>query len=182
GFNPFTLFVPIPLPGLPPGLGPNSNQAQFLELDPNIPGTSFDARVPQSGMEEALANELEVPFVTLNLFYRLYREVAANNETLDAQAVAIASALAGAFADKWPGEAADKGHVRAVLDGNDYTEIFRRLPGFLAIVTGMLRPLLGTDPTGTTPASVTTMNRLIQHLNCNRNYYIQRYITYLAQT
>jgi hypothetical protein len=157
-----------------------------VPMDPNPPETSFDARIlpGRSGLDDALRNELGTVFASLGLFYRAYRDLE-SAQLLRPNAVALALAIAGDVGPKWT--AAKPADVTKILDGNDFTEIFRRLPGFLAIASLVLTPLV--QPAAAELANIETyknsvfvLGRLLSHLNSNKNFYIQMFLTHLATT
>jgi hypothetical protein len=184
----------------------NIPEAPFLGVaNPNDPATSFDARIgapapriaDKSGFADALGNELGQVFTVLGVFHHAYLRMI-NDRSIDDHAVALATALAGAIGPKW--KEADKNRVKNVLDSESYTEVFRRIDGFLAMVTeglggdaagalagGLLKPFL-TDATKEQTLlqehieAGPVLERLLQHLRCNRQYYVQRFLEYLVRT
>jgi len=172
------------LVGFPPGIP---------ILDPNIPANTFNAKalstpfIDLSGLATAINNEWGVIFTTLNFFYQVYQEVKTNNQ-LDDNAIGIATALADYVGNLWDKETMDptKLKIKNMLNTDRYTEIFRRLSGFLAMESGMLKPLLPLADADKQAAqaqaeNVFKLNRLIDHLNCNQHYYTQQFLTYIAQ-
>jgi hypothetical protein len=167
------------VPGIPVSpLGPPA------PVDPNAPSSSFDAQIypDQSGFDDALRNELGIVFTSLNLFFRVYEDLKAANQ-LDQNALALVRAIADDVGAKWTAAAADK--VENVLDVGSYTEVFRRLSGFLAIVTSVLQPLVQPAESemqarAEREQGIFALSRLLRHLNCNENYYIQRLLSHLA--
>jgi hypothetical protein len=186
------------------GPGPESNifnalivgrGGSDLNHDPNDPANCFDAHFgfntnlgdDQSGLGDSLRNNLGAFFTTLNLMFKVYQEKV-NGGTLDASAIGIAKAIFDSVSEGWNNLLKDpqgSGTIRNILDEGDFTEIFRRLSGFLAIVSSMLNPIL-------TPAdeerkaieaheqAAFVLERLKRHLNCHKNYYIQRFLLYVA--
>ena len=163
--------------------------------DPNDPANSFsvvavDSRTTrddnQSGLGDALRNLMAPLFTTLNFFYAVYRSMTPEQQA-DA-AVSMALAISTSVGAPWQAALGSdnlKDQVQNLLDLNDFTEPFRRLSGFLATVEGMLRPLTGpADAEAQLAADHARgriqLNQLINHLNCNKNYYIQRYLDYLT--
>ncbi|MEA2330850.1 MAG: hypothetical protein QOH58_988 [Thermoleophilaceae bacterium] len=169
------------VPGISVGpLGPPA------PVDPNAPSSSFDAQIypDESGFDDALRNELGVVFTSLNVFFRVYEDLKAASQ-LDQNALALALALADDVGAKWTGAPPDR--VQNVLDVGSYTEIFRRLSGFLAIVANVLKPLVqpaesDLQALAAREQGIFALSRLLRHLNCNENYYIQRLLAYLAQS
>jgi hypothetical protein len=166
---------------------------QFPE-DPNDPANSFDVdsidnhtQDNQTALGDALRNNMAPLYTTLGFFYRVYQEMVADDR-IQTNAVAMATALADAIGPDWQAvtTSADMhDQVKNILDFNDFTEIFRRISGFNAIVNGMLRPLVGPADEEQKVAAEHTRGRLvlsqvIDHLTCNKNYYIQRFLEYIA--
>ncbi len=78
------------------------------------------------------------------------------------------------------------GVVKNIMDENSFNEIFRRISGFVTMVKGMLLPLIEPiqqqqqqqlDQT----KAIYVLNRVLKHLACNQNYYIQQYLRYIAE-
>jgi hypothetical protein len=168
-----------------PGVPPNPFSAPPA-ADPNLPSNSFDAQVyaGQSGLDDSVRNQLGLVFTSLNFFYHVYEDLKTANE-LDANALDLALAIANDAGAKW--SAATPDSVTAVLDTSAFTEIFRRLSGFLGLVSGVLKSF--QQPATEELAAVQdrelahfALERLIRHLNCNENYYIQQLLGYLAGT
>lgn len=173
-------------------------------IDMNLISSSFNAMVNghfgDSGLGDALANHLEEIFVIFNFFYALFNET-----TIDAKgntvkvidvdgdaAVRLAVTLADDVGKKWNASYPDltkdpaDTDLRHIMDQDQFTEIFRRIPGFITMISGMLVPLL--DPANqekqdlqARAKAVYVLNRLLQHLKCNQNYYIQQYLRYIAE-
>jgi hypothetical protein len=177
------------------GPGPESNVFNVLDfvfdgnpVNANDPASSFDAQIAvdfgKAGLDDALRSDMGLIFTVLNVFFAIYREMI-NTDTLDDNAVTVASALAADVGPKFSA-VEDQAKIRDVLDEGDLTEIFRRLSGFLAIVSGMLQPILAAAEDEKKAAkeqeqAVFALDRLIRHLLCNMNYYVQRFLIYLAQ-
>ena len=161
---------------------------RIQDVDPNPPDTCFDDQMQHSGFDDAQANDFAQLFTVLNLLFKVYQELQGNAPpapTLDDNAIAMAKTLADNIGTNWA-TPTDLGHVRNILDENDFTEIFRRLSGFLAIVNGMLNPLLtaADDAQKAVQAQADAgfaLQRLKDHLCCHKNYYIQRFLAYIAQ-
>src|SRR5207248_2088116 len=87
-------------------------------------------------------------FTLLNYFFAVYQEMLAapseNPLAIDKNAVAFATALSKDLDPKWTALIGDARFTSDVMDNGQFTEIFRRITGFLAFVNGMLIPLL--DP------------------------------------
>jgi len=180
-FDETNIFGALPVPGLGP--------------DPNDPANSFsvaavDTRTSrddnQSGLVDSIRNSLSPVFTTLNFFYAVYREMSPDQRADNA--ISMALAISAAVGPQWQavlGSTDLNDQLQNVLDMDDYTEPFRRLSGFLAMVEGMLRPLTGPAEAEQQIAADHARGRIvltqvINHLNCNRNYYIQRYLEYLV--
>ncbi len=167
--------------------------------DPNDPATSFDAQAPRtdstvvfghSGVNDAINTDLGGIFTVLNLFFRVYQELndPADPGKLDKKAVALATALKSEVGQNWEDLLKDPhstGKIHSILDNNDFTEVFRRLAGFQAIISGMLEPLLDAVKQENEAAhahelEVFSLNHLLEHLQCEVNYYTQQFLVYIA--
>ena len=158
-------------------------------FDANVPANSFDADAHggDAGLEDSLRNDLAPIFSTLNFFFKLYNDMNAAG-TLDTNAVSMATALSGAISAPWQAfvsSDATKDERKNILDQDNFTEPFRRLPGFLAMIDGMLRPLLGPAEEEEQAAAdqakgLLILTKLLDHLVCNKNYYLQRFLAYVA--
>ncbi len=159
--------------------------------DIDLPGFTFDSNTvvgrgenPEvTGYLRSLRNNMLIPFTTLAFFYRIYKEM--DNETLDAFAVPMASALEKALTPLWKLTETNKTDFKA-LEPLTYTEVMKRLNGFLAMIKYMLTPLLGVEESGVDKKeaalqAANASNRLVHHLNCHQNYYIQQYLFYISQ-
>jgi hypothetical protein len=159
-------------------------------VDSNLPSTSFDSSISTNALDTGLVdssnNHLGVLFAILGGFYHLTRE-----PYDDAAAIRMATALGKdlgqRFADLYPDLAKSPADsdIKNIMDNNNFTEIFRRLPAFLTMVSGMLMPLLepaqSEQQAAVALAQATyVLNRLLSHLTANSNYYIQRYLLYIA--
>jgi hypothetical protein len=169
-------------------------------IDPNLPETSFDANptrplfnLDTSALGESLRLGLSDIFTTLNMFFKIYREmrdtaVPQGTPPLLEQednAIWLATALVNEIGDKWKTFVDNKQDALAVLDEDDLTEIFRRLSGFIAIVKDRLLGLLAAAADDQKAIldqaqAAFVLYRLIKHLVCNENYYIQQFLVYIA--
>jgi hypothetical protein len=160
--------------------------------DPNNPETSFNAQATRSGFNDSLGKNDDVVliFTSLNLFFRVYRELRGNQAALDKYALDLAVALAADVDPKWTELKGVKVNDRTAIDDiedfGDFTEILRRLSGFLAMVNGIVKPLV--DPASQDEDAIrqhevaaVVASRLIDHLNCHKDYYIQRFLSYVAR-
>lgn len=96
----------------------------------------------------------------------------------------FALALADALAVEWA--KIDVGDLGDVLDIGDKTDVIRRIPGFLSIVNGLLRPLVeaAVDQQSASESrrvANDVINRVVSNLHCNRAYYVQAYLRYLFE-
>ena len=151
--------------------------------DANTPQSSFDASRSNSGLGDAVTNRLGIVFTTLNYFYAMYQNEAPAEGKLATQ---IALAIEEALYTQWFG-VDETGAISNVLDTNDLTEGFRRLGGFLAFVSGTIRPLLrpSQDEQARNQASGRAqfvIARVVEHLGCHKTYYIGRYLEYLSDS
>lgn len=159
-------------------------------FNPNTVDTSFNASVPGTFDSTGLRDSIQADgdhagrvFAIMNFFFR-----ASTDETLfppaagltGEMAIRFATALANQIEDEWK----QVKKLDALFDLNQFTEIHRRIPGFLAMVKGMLLPLV--EPAAAEQVALRDLQdqqqllrRLLGHLDCNRNYYIQRFLRYV---
>ncbi|MGZ4997546.1 MAG: hypothetical protein ACXV74_02440 [Methylobacter sp.] len=166
--------------------------------DANPPQSSFDATVDHSGLHDALSNHSAGFFVVLNHFWRVINEQVAGPpggppqilliQSGD-QAIRIATALAAQLRAQmqllFP-DPLKSDEFRNLLDTDDFTEIIRRVPGFLTMMDGMLAPLLEPaqvekDALQAYQQAQYALQRLTAHLDSNRHFYIERFLRYVHQ-
>jgi len=152
--------------------------------DENRPANSFENPMAEfSGWRDALENKLGIVFATLASYRRLYLdEVLPSNREL---AVLVASSLDQAVGPRWL-VAEETDEIRHVLDAFQATEVLRRLSGFLAMTSGMLRPLLQPADEERAARRVAqaaefTIGKVVDHLNCHQQYYTERYLATMAR-
>jgi hypothetical protein len=139
-----------------------------------------------SGLVDAVANHAGAIFTTMNFFFRIWRDLP--DSLRDAQAITIALALADGTKARWEALiGAEADNAAGVLDLNDFTDALRRLSGFLAVVDGMLRPLMQPleherEAAAAAERAEFVIARVVQHLGCYQNYYVQRFVAYLASS
>lgn len=149
-----------------------------------------------SGLSDSLSNHLGMIFAILSFYYQMYianslaggiRVVDQDPDLAIRMAVTLAHDVGGIWNAMYPDftKAPADSDIKNIMDENQFTEIFRRIPGFLTTVNGMLAPLL--DPANQDKADLQAqakamyvLNRLLSHLKCNKNYYIQEYLRYVA--
>lgn len=188
--------------GLPPppdfsGIDANdpANSFNVKDVDPRVSYEKDDSlQGNQSGLTDSLRGHgrgavgLAHVFTTLNFFYRVYRTMVIDGR-IEENAISMASAIETAVGQQWQtlmNDASAKVYMREILDANDFTEALRRLSGFLAMVSGMLRPLVA--PAGEEEKISAehargrlVLRQLIHHLDCNKNFYIQQFLAYTAR-
>ncbi|MGF1471654.1 MAG: hypothetical protein ACFB50_07935 [Rubrobacteraceae bacterium] len=151
--------------------------------DANSPDSSFDAQSSKSGLNDAVDSKLSMIFSTINFYFKLYRdEVKVGNPDL---AVSVALSLEAALKPLWL-TAEETQDISNVHDQKHRTEAFRRLGGFLALVSGSIRPLL--EPAEKDRARIEAarraefvISRVVNHLKCHRDFYIGQYLRYLTE-
>lgn len=162
-----------------PSIGGRSN---------NSPAVSFDATTDvgpaNAGLVDSVANHAGIVFTTLNFFYRRYLDQTASER--QEQAVSFALALASGTKAPWEALSADPEAIRKVLDLTGFTEGLRRLSGFIAMVDGMLRPLMEPleherEAQAAAEAAELVIERVVVHLECYRDYYVQHLLRYLVK-
>jgi hypothetical protein len=182
-----------PFPPADPALNANSVATSFdagldyiVEFLPPASRSVYKGMDGKSGLAVADSNNLGMIFTTLAFFYRVYSDfTAADKET---HAIGLASSLLALNAP-WSEFVKDKqslDQIQTLLGNDGLNEVFRRLSGFLAMVAGMVTPLGGTTPDeakaiADQEKSERVLAQLIQHLNCNRNYYTEKFLSYRAK-
>jgi len=156
--------------------------------DANNPASSFDATLNKSGFNDARKNNLSIVFTTLNYYFRLYKDevIGTSGQVINKElAVSLALSLEKALSPRWLGMEENQ-DVKKVIDTSDRTEIFRRLGGFLAFVSGSVRPLLqpaeeDKERIEAARRAEFVIGRVVDHLQCHKDYYIGRYLYYLSE-
>lgn len=150
--------------------------------DGNDPTLAYEANRPQSGLDDAIANQFGRLFTILNFYFRVYKDKVQANKAL---AVPLALSLEASLGPLWSGveEGDTVGHV---LDESHFTEPFRRLAGFLSLVSGSIRPLLlaaegEKERRDAARRAEFVVGRVVEHLRCHKDYYIARYLFYLSR-
>ncbi len=167
-----------------------------VTVDADIPATSFGAQAPHNALDETLkvGGNTAIVFTILNYFYTYYDSIHNpdnphyDKTALDKHAITLVTTLANNTSKLWTDASdpsAQSEQIRALFDKNDFTEVFRRLPGFLAMVSGMLQPLLTAaeeekKAQANQAAASFALKRLLAHLKCHENYYIQQFLPYAA--
>lgn len=154
--------------------------------DANLPATTFDARLRNDGFEDAREEGAPLFFTTLNFFYSIYVDQSPSGD----RAVELALSIYESVGRRWlmlmdaDGGGPD---LRELLDENNFTECLRRLSGFAAFVEGAVKPLvspseLERETLEQERAAQATLKRVVEHLECNRRYYVERFLQYLSTT
>jgi hypothetical protein len=163
----------------------------------NDPRGSF---ADDEGFDDALSNQAAKIFASLGFYYRLHETMyrlppfppgpllpdppvwQGPRDRGHDREVEFAVALADAIRDDWTALAADA--AANLMDIGDRTEIIRRVPGFLSMVDGLLKPLLEVAK-AEEEASVArdraedVIDRVVAHLHCNRGFYVRKFLEYL---
>ncbi|WPS86360.1 hypothetical protein SMD22_17860 [Brevibacillus halotolerans] len=172
----------------------NSNQWE----DPNLPATSYDVSdfigfsgfSDLSGFKDSLESDNHpresIPqiFTIMNMYYKIYKDKVSDG-TLTEYAIDLALSLDQGVGALWKGIQNNK-IITEIMDNGSFTECFRRLSGFLALVEGMLKPVVSIDEEKEMiqkrSAALNALNRVKDHLHCNRNYYIQKLLIHLERS
>jgi len=188
---------------------PKYSKDPGLTVDQNDPATSFKQNLMgvdaagnpkavgadnsdfgHSGWGAAEANKCTYLHAILGFFYAVIQKKMQNVPILQVSdnAVRIASALATSAEDAWKKlftDPKESDTLNNLVNEVNLTEVIRRVPGFLAMVNGMLKPLL--DPANLEQDGLIAyaqanyvLQRLLTHLECNRHYYVQRFLRYIA--
>ena len=173
------------------------------------PSSSFDRGAmgfggdhESSAFYDAQTNSAIRIITALAYYYRWYKSGNHATRIASDDVVRRALALASYAGKKW--EALSQNDASDLSDYKDRTEVFRRLPGFLSLVDGIIRPLLGDQlpkPSATTelePEEGTVgeveeetpkllglqlqsgpAQRIAAHMNHYRLHYVAEYVSYL---
>jgi len=158
--------------------------------DENDPSNSFVLPLrPWGGMQDATANRSMLVFTTLAVHHALYKDRVLNGGSSDGElALELALSLESAVGPLWmsseSGEGEDDPPGTALSDWKEATEVFRRLAGFLSFVSGVVRPTVQRSDEASEAAARRArfvVDRVIDHLNCHRRYYTERFMWYMAE-
>ncbi|MDQ4144713.1 MAG: hypothetical protein M3198_13410, partial [Actinomycetota bacterium] len=161
-------------------------------LSTNEPALSYDASVIppdldiETGLTDAVQNRAGVVFTTMNFFFRVWSDLTETQR--DEQAIGTALALAEGTRAKWEAFAtAETDNAMNTLESltGDFSDALRRLSGFLAVVDGMLKPLMlplehEREAAAAAERAEFVIRRIVEHLSCHQDYYVQRFVAYLA--
>lgn len=153
-----------------------------------------------SGFDTAVRTKASGLFMTLAFFNAIVRETVTADSSNPAaplvrilekgdNAILIATALCADLSAQWAllyPDPLKSDELHAMMSSRNYTEVFRRVPGFLAMTTQLVRPLV--EPAGADWAAITAhtqdifnLNRLITHLNDYSDFYTSRFLDYIAK-
>jgi hypothetical protein len=158
-----------------------------------------EARIAASGgFDTAVRTKASTIFAGLAFFNAIVREKVANPDNPNAPAISIldvrdnAILLAMALAtelqlqwDKMYPDPLKSDELQAMMSSRNFTEVFRRVPGFVAMIREIVRPLV--EPAGADSAAIAShnqdnfnLNRLLGHLTDYSAYYTERFLHYVA--
>lgn len=167
---------------------PNDPNTVANSLNANISFNKKAVPLEHTGFGDAQRNsdDLIIIFCILNVYYKAYGEML-DAKTIDNVAIDLATSLDSSITPFWANVQGDKGKIQAILDNQDLTEIFRRLPAFLSMVEGMIKPLLDDvkadmQTLQQQQQNVFALEQLLSHLRCNNNYYTQKFLKYVSDT
>lgn len=140
-----------------------------------------------SGFWGAQQNDLAKFYTILHFLYELYLDLKKDVKKLTDNVVQLVFILKTVIENYW--EALnDLNKINALLipevNADKFTEIFRRLSGFKTMVDGLLVDRRNASGDylkllAQRQQSRPVTDRLLCHLNCNMNYYIQQFLGYL---
>ncbi|MFF0991446.1 hypothetical protein [Kocuria nitroreducens] len=135
-----------------------------------------------SAYADAVDTNFGIIYSTLASYNRVYLDqvLPGKNASL---AVELAISLEAQIGPLWLPDKPE--HISTVIDSNRSTEVFRRISGFLAMVKGILSPLLQPaegekEEKLAQQRAEWVLSRVIKHLTCHNRYYSERYIYHLA--
>ncbi len=129
-------------------------------------------------------------FTALNVHYKLYEAIerppAQPIERVEGiDRVDLALAIESYVAPLW--SAVSGGRLGNILDDVHTTEVFRRLSGFLSLVSPLLKPLVEPasdrfEAQSAERRAAFVVDRVVRHLDCHHDYYAERFLDYAART
>jgi hypothetical protein len=154
--------------------------------------------VSSSGFDTAVRTKASALFATLAFFNAVVRETVPNPDgpnpatvsILDAgdNAILLATALANDLQLQWDKLYPDplkSDELHAMMSSRNFTEVFRRVPGFIAMIRETVRPLV--EPASSDTAAISahnqdifTLQRLTDHLKDYSAFYTERFLNYIA--
>jgi hypothetical protein len=167
----FNFPVPFPAEDVPAEWNENDSMMSF-----QVPLEDW------SGLRDAAANKLGIVFSTLAFYSQLYNAHVLPND--GRFAIEVAMSLEEVLAPRWT-QVDESDAIKNVIDARQATEIFRRLGGFLTMTSGILRPLLQPaeeerEARRAAERAEFVITRVVDHLNCHKRYYTERYVSYMA--
>lgn len=146
---------------------------------------SFSRDTGEDGFDDAKDKEfIARAYAILGFYYRLYHEIKDTDEyqLIKVDLVQSLAKEVGYIFDKHP---FDKESFRHVFDEKQHTEVFRRVPGFLALVRNTIFPMLGMkrkedEEIESLNQSSHTIDLIEEHLKCYSTYYRDLYLNYLS--
>jgi hypothetical protein len=171
-------------------------------VNANFPSASFDALkstvFDHTGLGVALFRDVEKIFTSLNFFYYAYNNPDPINidpakpehailikDYWDRYAVAFVCALEMDIGPKWD-SVSDSTVLTEIMNFDNYNEIFRRISGFLAMISRMVKPIIKAveddiKSLAEYKSNLSAFTRLKHHLNCHNDYYVQEFLNYLSK-
>jgi len=153
-----------------------------------------------SGFDTAVRTKASALFATLAFFNAIVRESVLSDSSnaasplipildKDISAILLANALSADLSAQWKllyPDPLKSDELHAMMSSRNYTEVFRRVPGFLAMTREIVRPLV--EPAGADAAAISAhnqdvfaLNRLIGHLNIYSEYYTSQFLEYVSR-
>jgi hypothetical protein len=133
-------------------------------------------------------------YTILKFFLELYRKLKADNK-LDANVIPIVFTLKAEISKYWDKNPLNDDELKRInsliFPYDDYgksflSEIYRRLSGFNSMVQGLLDGRLKVledyvKKLNERQPAIYAKERLLNHLNCNKNYYVQEFLDYVTE-
>lgn len=154
----------------------------FTNANVHPPPTWTDQSTSAAGVAAGLSSSagMEI-YLNLQMYWMMMGGFAGTPSGLPqwpafpADRLQLMQGLAAAVRDAWQNRLAD-GDRMNLMNQTNRTEIFRRIPGFLKLYDDLLGNLVIPQPDMTT---VALTNAVVNHLNCNADYYTAQYLRYL---
>jgi len=180
-FNVYEIYADANLP--PRNFDQNKTRDSLDASNPAMSGSSVENQYNYTGLAAALENEVG-KFYTILRFYQVLYDKFSNENRLDAMSVSLAFTLRTIIVENWDG-IEDAAKINKLLYSNRFTEVFRRLSGYNAFFRAFLDWRMDNAKAYWTALAERDktrpiVNRLLQHLKCNMNYYVQQFLEYIS--
>jgi hypothetical protein len=165
-----------------------------------VAGLNQDGLSESSGLSDSINNNFGRSFEALTWYYHLWKQLVTQG-TLEEHAIYLATSLAEFIQNEY--SKLDTHQIINMTDTGQYTEPFRRVAGFLAMVQSLVpqSPPSSAPPAATQPQPSATepivgpeisdgaavvssrasfvINRVVNHLKSYKSYYLVNFLAYV---